>query len=141
MEPIAPGALVMIVEDEPDLSRLEEFNLREAGFDVAIAGSAREFFERFAERRPRVVVLDLMLPDLSGVEVYRRLRADHDNDGIAVLIASARGEEYDRVVCFEMGADDFIAKPFSVRELVLRVRSLASRFDPRVARSKSRSGR
>src|SRR5215831_1897405 len=100
MDPIAPGALVMIVEDEPDLSRLEEFNLRQAGFEVQVAATAREFFELFANGRPHVVILDLMLPDLSGVEVCRRIRADSRNDSVAVLVASARGDEYDRVVCF-----------------------------------------
>src|SRR6202043_866198 len=83
--------------------------------------------------RPSVVVLDLMLPDLSGTEVCRQLRADPDLGDVAILMLTARGDEYDRVLGFEVGADDYVVKPFSVRELVMRVRGMARRFHERKA--------
>src|SRR6202043_276882 len=83
--------------------------------------------------RPSVVVLDLMLPDLSGTEVCRQLRADPDLGDVAILMLTARGDEYDRVLGFEVGADDYVVKPFSVRELVMGGRGMARRYHERKA--------
>src|SRR5271169_1959020 len=105
---------VLIVDDEPDLRQLVTFNLREAGFEVDAVGSGQAGLALAARIRPAVVVLDLMLPDVSGMEVCRSLRAD-------------------RVLGFEVGADDYVVKPFSVRELVMRVRALARRTAERRA--------
>src|SRR5262249_27245046 len=92
--------------------------------------------------RPAVIVLDLMLPDLPGTEVCRRLRADPATADVGILMLTARSDEYDRVLGFEVGADDYVVKPFSVRELVLRVRALARRTsERRVARASSEPGR
>jgi two-component system phosphate regulon response regulator PhoB len=118
---------VLIVDDEDDLRRLVDFNLRAVGLDTLQAPTGTEAL-RLAEReRPDLVILDLMLPDLQGMEVCRRLKQNPATREIPVLILSARGDEIDRVVGFEVGADDYVVKPFSVRELTLRVKAILTR--------------
>jgi two-component system phosphate regulon response regulator PhoB len=124
---------ILLVDDEPDLRQLVTFNLREAGFEVDAVGSGQAGLALAGKIRPAVVVLDLMLPDISGMEVCRALRADAVLGDVAVLMLTARGDEYDRVLGFEVGADDYVVKPFSVRELVMRVRALARRTAERRA--------
>jgi two-component system phosphate regulon response regulator PhoB len=124
---------VLLVDDEPDLRQLLTFNLRDAGFEVDGVGSGQAGVALAAKTRPAVIVLDLMLPDVSGTEVCRQLRADRVLGDVAVLMLTARGDEYDRVLGFEMGADDYVVKPFNVRELVMRVRALARRTAERRA--------
>ncbi len=118
---------VLIVDDETDVARLLSFNLADAGFEAEVARSGEGALAMAAEFRPHVVVLDLMLPDLSGYEVCRRLREDPALAEVAVLMLTARGDEADRIVGLESGADDYVVKPFSVREVVLRVQALAKR--------------
>lgn len=118
---------VLVVDDEEDIRRLVSFNLDEAGFRVESVASGAGALDTAAKLRPAVLVLDLMLPDMSGTEVCRRLRADADLADAAVLMLTARGDEYDRLLGFEVGADDYVVKPFSVRELVMRVKGLAVR--------------
>src|SRR5262245_4139560 len=118
---------ILLVDDEPDLLQLLLYNLTEAGFAVEAVTTGAAGLEAAARVRPTVVILDLMLPDLPGTEVCRRLRADRELADVAILMLTARGDEYDRVLGFEVGADDYVIKPFSVRELVLRVRALARR--------------
>lgn len=120
-------ARVLIVDDELDLVQLVEFNLRREGIDTAIALSGEDALASAARTRPDLIILDLMLPDLSGLEVCRQLRREPRTQDVPVLMLTARGEELDRVVGFETGADDYVSKPFSVRELVLRVRALLRR--------------
>jgi two-component system phosphate regulon response regulator PhoB len=127
----APKARVLMVDDEPDIQRLLSFNLREAGFETESAGSGAEGLALAASFQPAVVILDLMLPDQSGTEVCRQLRGSPALADVAVLMLTARGDEYDRVLGFEVGADDYVVKPFSVREVVMRVRGLAKRADER----------
>ena len=131
----APAATerILLVDDEPDLRQLVTFNLREAGFEVDAVGSGQAGLALAAKIRPAVIVLDLMLPDVSGMEVCRALRADPVLAEVAVLMLTARGDEYDRVLGFEVGADDYVVKPFSVRELVMRIRALARRTSERRA--------
>ncbi len=129
----APSDRVLLVDDEPDLRQLVTFNLRGAGFEVDAVGSGQAGLALAAKTRPAVIVLDLMLPDVSGTEVCRQLRADPVLGDVAVLMLTARGDEYDRVLGFEMGADDYVVKPFNVRELVMRVRALARRTAERRA--------
>jgi two-component system phosphate regulon response regulator PhoB len=124
---------ILLVDDEPDLRQLVTFNLRDAGFEVDAVGSGQAGLALAAKTRPAVIVLDLMLPDVSGTEVCRQLRADPVLGDVAVLMLTARGDEYDRVLGFEMGADDYVVKPFNVRELVMRVRALARRTAERRA--------
>jgi two-component system phosphate regulon response regulator PhoB len=133
---------VLVVDDEEDIRRLVSFNLDEAGFQVEAVGTGTEALRAAAELVPAVVVLDLMLPDVSGTEVCRRLRANAVLADAAILMLTARGDEYDRVLGFEVGADDYVVKPFSVRELVMRVRGLAVRArERRLARGASDEGK
>ncbi len=120
-------ASVLIVDDERDLTELLEFNLREAGFETRQALSGEEGLRLANERTPDVVLLDLMLPDLPGTEVCRRLKNAASTSRVPVLMLTARGEEPDRIKGFEVGADDYVVKPFSIRELVLRVRAVLRR--------------
>jgi two-component system phosphate regulon response regulator PhoB len=122
---------VLIIEDEPDVARLVEFNLRGAGFEVARAETAADGLAQLEAAPPDVVVLDLMLPDRSGYEVCKDLRARPATADIGVLMLTARGESEDRILGLEVGADDYVVKPFVVREVVLRVTALANRIAER----------
>jgi two-component system phosphate regulon response regulator PhoB len=130
--PLAPDR-VLLVDDEPDLRQLVTLHLREGGFEVDAVGSGQAGLALAGKIRPALIVLDLMLPDVSGIEVCRALRADPVLADVAVLMLTARGDEYDRVLGFEVGADDYVVKPFSVRELVMRVKALARRTAERRA--------
>ena len=122
-------ARILIVEDEADIRDVVAFNLRQAGHTVLVASRGREALEKLAEK-PTLVVLDLMLPDMSGFEVCKTIKHDPKTSHLPVLMLTARGEEIDRVVGFEVGADDYIVKPFSMRELMLRVSAIARRTAP-----------
>jgi two-component system phosphate regulon response regulator PhoB len=122
---------VLVVDDEPDLQGLLVHNLRDAGFIADAVGTGKDALLAAERSQPEVVVLDLMLPDMPGTEVSRRLRAHPDLRDVGILMLSARGDEYDRVLGFEVGADDYVVKPFSVREIVMRVRGLATRAHER----------
>jgi len=124
---MTPPAHVLIVDDERDLVRLLEFNLQQAGFETAVAYGGEEALHKMRQRVPDLVVLDLMLPDIPGTEVCRQIKASPRTRHVPVLMLTARTDEVDRVVGFEVGADDFVTKPFSVRELVLRVRAILRR--------------
>jgi two-component system, OmpR family, phosphate regulon response regulator PhoB len=124
---MASAPHVLIVDDERDLVRLLEFNLQQGGFETATAYSGEEALQKALHRVPDLVVLDLMLPDISGTEVCRQLKASPRTRHVPVLMLTARAQEIDRVVGFEVGADDFVPKPFSVRELVLRIRAILRR--------------
>jgi two-component system, OmpR family, phosphate regulon response regulator PhoB len=119
--------LVLVVDDERDLVRLLEHNLRESGFETAVAYSGEQALQQVQERVPDLVVLDVMLPDISGTEVCRQLKASPKTRSVPVVMLTARAQEIDRVVGFEVGADDFVPKPFSIRELVLRIRAILRR--------------
>jgi two-component system, OmpR family, phosphate regulon response regulator PhoB len=119
--------LILIVEDEKDLCDLEQFNLRQAGFDTVAARDGEQALELVRQRLPDLILLDLMLPGVAGTEVCRKLKSSPRTKQIPVIMVTARGGEVDRVVGFELGADDFVTKPFSMRELVLRVRAVLRR--------------
>ena len=118
---------VLIVEDEPDILRLVEFTLKAAGYSTLRATTGKEALEKARSERPQLVLLDLMLPDIRGTEVCVQLKNDPRTASIPVVMLTAKSEEVDRVVGFELGADDYIAKPFSPRELSLRVRAVLRR--------------
>ncbi len=124
---------ILLVDDEPDIRQLLSFNLREAGFEAEAVGTAAEGLAAAQRARPSVVILDLMLPDMSGTEVCRKLRADPSTSDLPILMLTARGDEYDKVLGFEVGADDYVVKPFSVREVIMRVRALARRSQERTS--------
>src|SRR5215510_13601768 len=119
---------VLIVDDDPDIQRLVSYNLSEAGFEVTAAASGRKALESVQKQPPDLVILDLMLPDIDGMEVCRTLRQREGSRRIPIVMLTARGEEIDRVIGFELGADDYVSKPFSPRELVLRVKSIFRRM-------------
>lgn len=121
---------ILVVDDEPDLRELVRLNLAAEGFAVETAGGGREALERIRRAAPDLVVLDLMMPDLSGNDVCRQLRADPATAELPVVMLTAKADEVDRVVGFELGADDYVAKPFSPRELVLRVKAVLRRRAP-----------
>jgi two-component system phosphate regulon response regulator PhoB len=118
---------ILIVEDEADLVRTLDYNFRQAGFNVLTATRGRDALTMAANQMPDLVLLDLMLPDIEGTEVCRRLRAEPKTKSIPIMMLTAKGDEVDRVVGFEIGADDYVTKPFSVRELLLRVRAVLRR--------------
>jgi two-component system phosphate regulon response regulator PhoB len=121
---------ILIVEDEADLAELVSFNLKQAGYSTQSAHTGADALDAIRNKAPDLVILDLMLPDLSGTEVCRRLRADDETKAIPVVMLTARGEEVDRVMGFEVGADDYVVKPFSPRELVLRINAVLRRTTP-----------
>ena len=120
--------LILVIEDEHDLLATLLFNLEEQGYQVRGAtGGVEGLAMAFQEPVPDLVLLDLMLPDISGTEVCRRLRGDARTRESRILMLTARTEEIDRVVGFEVGADDYVGKPFSMRELMLRIKALLRR--------------
>jgi len=115
-------ARVLVIEDEPDVAELLAYNLRTAGFEALVGANGQEGLRLAQQSRPDIILLDLMLPDMPGMQVCRALKSLPITKDIPVLIVSARSEEIDRVVGFEVGADDYVSKPFSIRELLLRMR-------------------
>ncbi len=125
------GERVLVVDDEPDVARLLSFNLEQAGFETETALNAADALLLAGRIRPAVIVLDVMLPDLTGVDVCRRLRSDESLRGVGILMLTALGDDSDRIAGLEAGADDYVVKPFNVQEVVLRVRALARRIGER----------
>ncbi len=120
---------VLVVEDEEEIVRLISFHLEKEGYAVLSAATGTEALNLAFEHLPDLIILDIMLPEMDGLEVCRRLRGSDQAASIPILILSARKEELDRVLGLEMGADDYMIKPFSVRELVARVRAMLRRMD------------
>jgi two-component system phosphate regulon response regulator PhoB len=122
---------VLVVDDEQDVARLISFNLERAGFETQVAGTGGDALLMAARQPPTVIVLDLMLPDSSGIDVCRRLRGDATLGGVGILMLTALGDQKSRITGLEAGADDYVVKPFDVREIVLRVSALARRVGER----------
>jgi two-component system phosphate regulon response regulator PhoB len=118
---------VLVVDDERDIVELVRHHLQQAGFRVLTAADGRQAVEAARRETPDLIVLDVMLPALSGTEVARVIRQDERTRRIPILMLTARGDEVDRVVGFEIGADDYVVKPFSPRELVLRIQAILRR--------------
>ncbi len=121
------GERVLVVDDEPDIVALVSYHLALAGYRVSTAGTGTEALDQVRRESPRLVVLDLMLPGLSGLEVLQRLRSDSATASVAVLLLTARKDEPDRLRGLSLGADDYLTKPFSPQELVLRVGAILRR--------------
>ena len=115
---------IYIVEDEPDIRETLKYNFSNEGFEVFTAPDGEEALSNIKKVLPDVLILDLMLPGLSGLDVCKSIRADDDIRDMSIIMLTAKGEEIDRVIGFELGADDYVTKPFSVRELILRVKVL-----------------
>jgi two-component system phosphate regulon response regulator PhoB len=131
---------VLVVEDEDALATLLRYNLEKEGFDATFAGDGEEAMIAVDERMPDVVLLDWMLPKISGVEVCRRLRNQRETRNIPVIMLTARGEEADRLRGLETGADDYIVKPFSMAELMARIRAVLRRIRPGLAADQLQHG-
>ncbi|MDA8166109.1 MAG: response regulator transcription factor [Desulfobacteraceae bacterium] len=123
----APEAHILIVEDDEDIQQLVSYNLIKNGFQASCASSGEEGLELVRQRTPALILLDLMLPGIDGLEVCRRLKQDETFRDVPIVILSARGEESDIVVGLELGADDYITKPFSPKVAVARVRAVLRR--------------
>jgi two-component system phosphate regulon response regulator PhoB len=121
---------VLIVDDEPDVVELVEFNLRSAGYDVVSANDGAEALRKARTSQPDLILLDVMLPELDGMEVCKILRRDPATASVPIIMLTAKAAEIDRVLGLELGADDYVTKPFSPRELVLRVKALLRRGKP-----------
>ena len=122
---------ILAVDDDPDILKLLQYNLEKEGFSVITAANGQEALRLVRSQPPQAIILDLMLPEVDGLEVCRQIKRDESLSGIPILMLTAKGEEVDRVVGFELGADDYITKPFSPRELVLRVKAILKRSSPR----------
>ncbi len=133
-------AHVMIVEDEEPLSLLLRYNLEAEGYDVESVARGDEAETRIKERAPDLILLDWMLPGISGIELCRRLRARQETERLPIIMLTARGEEGERVRGLATGADDYVVKPFSVPELVARVRSLLRRAKPEHVSTQLKAG-
>src|SRR5690348_13696762 len=120
-------ARILVVDDEKDALMLLVSQLAKAGFSVITAQSGEEALVTARRDKPALVILDVLLPGLSGLDVCRILRNDKQTSDIDILVLSAKAEEVDRIVAFELGADDYVTKPFSPRELVLRVKAILKR--------------
>jgi two-component system, OmpR family, alkaline phosphatase synthesis response regulator PhoP len=122
--------LVMVIEDEKEIRDLVRYNLEKAGFRVAAAGDGEEGLKQLFASRPDALVLDLMLPGMNGLEIVREVRGEPLTHDLPVLVLTARSAEMDKLLGFEQGADDYLTKPFSPRELVARVKALLRRTKP-----------
>jgi DNA-binding response OmpR family regulator len=118
---------ILIVEDEPDIAEVLQFNLVKAGFEVEVESRGDNALAAVRRRPPDLIVLDLMLPGLDGLEVARVLGRDPTTARIPIVMLTAKGEEVDRIVGLELGADDYLSKPFSPREVVLRIKAVLRR--------------
>lgn len=115
---------ISIVEDEPDLKDTLTYNFENEGFIVEAFSNGESFIDSLNKNKPNIVILDLMLPKMSGLDICRTLKSNENYNDISILMLTAKSEEIDRIIGFELGADDYVTKPFSVRELILRVKVL-----------------
>jgi two-component system phosphate regulon response regulator PhoB len=122
-----PREKILVVDDDPDILSLVQYNLEKEGLKVIATQDGQEALRLANSELPQLIVLDLMLPQVDGLEVCRQIKRDQVTSEIPIIMLTAKGEEIDRVVGFELGADDYIAKPFSPRELVLRVKAILKR--------------
>ena len=124
---------ILVMEDEDALATLLQYNLEKEGYDVVVAADGEEGLVQIDERQPDLVLLDWMLPKVSGIEVCRRLRGRPETRNLPIIMLTARGEESDRVRGLDTGADDYLTKPFSMVELIARIRAVLRRIRPGLA--------
>src|SRR5213594_1749811 len=121
------GRKILIIEDEQDVADLLALNLRKTGYRVSTAADGASGLQKARDDKPDFIILDLMLPKMSGLEVCRILKSDTATSHISILMLTAKAEEVDRIVGLEFGADDYVTKPFSPREIMLRIRAILRR--------------
>lgn len=131
---------ILVIEDEDALATLLQYNLEKEGYAVAVAPDGEEGLTQVDERLPDLVVLDWMLPKVSGIEVCRRLRSRAETRNVPIIMLTARGEESDRIRGLDTGADDYLTKPFSVPELIARIRAVLRRIRPGLAEDRVTHG-
>ena len=120
---------ILVIEDEPDIRRNLEYNLGREGFKASSVGSLDEANEKLKSKKFDLILLDLMLPDGSGLDLCKKIKSNLKTEATPIIILTAKDDEVDKVVGFELGADDYVTKPFSVRELILRVKAILKRSD------------
>ena len=118
---------ILIIEDEEDLQMVLQYSLQKEGYQVDVAGTGLEGLKKMKAKKPSLLILDLNLPDMSGLDVCKQIRSDKDFQDLAIVMLTAKSQENDRVRGFEVGADDYVSKPFSTRELILRIQALLRR--------------
>lgn len=128
---------ILLIEDDRDIAELVDYNLRQEKISTDVSSSGAEGLVKARRNQPDLIILDLMLPDMGGLEICKTLKSDPKTKPIPILMLTAKGEEIDRIVGFEVGADDYITKPFSPRELVLRVKAILRRIKERELMSKT----
>ena len=131
---------ILVVEDEDALSTLLQYNLEKEGYEVVVAADGEEALTLVSEKLPDLVVLDWMLPKVSGIEVCRRLRQRSESRNVPIIMLTARGEESDRIRGLDTGADDYVVKPFAMSELSARIRAVLRRLRPGLAEDRVRCG-
>ena len=131
---------ILVVEDEDALSTLLQYNLDKEGYDVFVAADGEEALTLVSERLPDIIILDWMLPKISGIEVCRRLRQRSESRNVPIIMLTARGEESDRIRGLDTGADDYIVKPFAMSELSARIRAVLRRIRPGLAEDRVHIG-
>lgn len=136
----APRPYILVVEDEEALATLLQYNLEKEGYRVALCADGEEALFTIGEQQPDLLILDWMLPTVSGIEVCRRLRQRSETRNLPIVMLTARGEESDRIRGLETGADDYVVKPFSMTELGARVRAVLRRIRPGLAEDRLRHG-
>lgn len=137
---MADNTSVLVVEDEPAIVELVKYSLREAGWDIRTADSVGRAWDSITRAKPDLVLLDWMLPDQSGLRLLSRLRGDRDFQEIPVIMLTAKSMEEDKIAGLNTGADDYVTKPFSPRELLARARALLRRKSPHLAEAPLRAG-
>jgi len=130
---MASAQKILVIEDEPDIRKLVQYNLTQEHFNVVEAEDGEQALSLLQREKPNLVILDLMLPGLSGLELCKMLRQRSDTSRLPILMLTAKAGEADRIVGLEMGADDYLAKPFSPREMVARVRAILRRAESKPA--------
>ncbi|MBU2540896.1 MAG: response regulator transcription factor [Candidatus Omnitrophica bacterium] len=125
------GQKILVVEDDKHISKLVKYNLEKAGFDCIVTVTGEDALEALDRESVDLIILDIMLPKMDGFETCRHIKQDKKLSGIPIIMLTAKGEEVDKVVGFELGADDYVVKPFSPRELILRVKAILKRGKPK----------